>query len=443
MARRESHFRQHAMARYIYPSIIIVEQDRGCIKMKIIKMFLPGRFEDAHAYMGWLSVLTCDRSIRMYVLEEVADRINVMIPQSAPAATFLFARNDWLHTGQFSALMKNPRTLQAFSNIVETLSRSLDNARPFFQESAEHEINLSSRVILDMRYYNTRLYLGADDGLYNVDVNWNEATLSPTPHKRLETRCLSITTGYGVVNASCADEGLFSGLHEFGSDRNKNGSSMNKVTDKSVRTGWMGYNIVNYRDNASAALFNTKHERRADEYNHEKSVITDIEKIPFNLNHLYSHLREKYGIEESAIQFAFNSSSVIFINTFDGYFYSLRLNGQESASPRISYSKSYKGSGNRILSASPIRAGLVIETDDRVLLFANGEWLTLINSPVLSVRTFASSKRFQHLITITTEEGVWLINAFDENSLLLSDGRKRFGKFTPDLVLPDETLQVV
>jgi hypothetical protein len=237
---------------------------------------------------------------------------------------------------------------------------------------------------------------------------------------------------------------LFSGLGELGSYRDKNGSLLNKITDKSIRTGWMGYNIVNYRDNASAAFFNTKHERQAaDEYHHEKSVVTDIAKIPFSLNHLYSYLREKYSVEEFAIQFAFNSSIVIFINTFNGHFYSLGLNGRETTSPRISFSKSYKGTGNRILSASPSRAGLVIETDNQVLLFANGDWQTLVDSPVLSVRTFINSKRFQHLITITTEEGVWLINAFDVNSLLLSEGHKRFGKYTPERVVPNETLQVV
>jgi hypothetical protein len=83
--------------------------------------------------------------------------------------------------------MKNPRALQAFTNSVETLSHSLDDAKPFFQESAEYEMKLSSRVVLDMRYY--RLHLGADDGLYDIDVNWHNATLSPTPRKRLDARC--------------------------------------------------------------------------------------------------------------------------------------------------------------------------------------------------------------------------------------------------------------
>jgi hypothetical protein len=81
----------------------------------------------------------------------------------------------------------------------------------------------------------------------------------------------------------------------------------------------------------------------------------------------------------------------------------------------VEFNKTQKAVGRRILAAQPLSDGsLVIEADDCVFMLTDNVWHTLLPFGALSVRTFPRSKRFQNLIAITTEEGIHLIAAVDE-----------------------------
>lgn len=116
---------------------------------------------------------------------------------------------------------------------------------------------------------------------------------------------------------------------------------------------------------------------------------------------------------------------MIFIHTTDGHFYSLGMlhpELEESAGDigeKVRFTKTYKGANVRILSVNSTGLGLVIETDNQVLLFAQNEWFHVFESEVLSVRTFPRSKRFRNIVIITNEEGIWIISLFDDSKLTM------------------------
>ena len=116
--------------------------------MRIVKFFLPGRFEDAYVYMERLIVLTEDRTLRVYNLDQIVDSIETRFPGSLPIPTLLFLRNDWPETSQFKSLMRNKEVARSLLSAFERLPHpyvKLDEDR-FHPE--ELELDISARVLL-------------------------------------------------------------------------------------------------------------------------------------------------------------------------------------------------------------------------------------------------------------------------------------------------------
>ena len=129
---------------------------------------------------------------------------------------------------------------------------------------------------------------------------------------------------------------------------------------------------------------------------------------------MFGVIRDQYNVQIESIQFTYNSNSVIFIHTFDGNFYSLGIKTPKEGRPQLTFRRTYKGSGTRIVSAHSTSVGLVVETDHRVLLFAHHDWFPIHESEAISVRTFPRSRRYRNTIVITTEEGILIAGLFDE-----------------------------
>lgn len=379
--------------------------------MKILRVFVPGDFEDAYLYMGWLTLLTSTRSLRMYNVERVTALIDGDLPGSTPIAQYFFARNDWLQSAPFKNLMSNAEVSTAFWDAVGRFPPDVSVDR-YLTEPTEQHLDLRSDVVLDLRYYGGRLYLAANDGLYDLTVDWQEPHLLEAPRRRLDAPCLSVSAGFGTVNASCGSNGLFSGMGELDNMRERSASEMVSVASESVRTGWLHYDLVNYASNSRPSLHTTTHEPSRQEADGERQMITQISHIPFSLTYLLGRVEEEGEDPRDDIQFVFNSNNTIFVNTYRGRLLTLRLAAtQLGHPPQVRFSSHLEGAGTRILSAHWCRSGVVFETDERVLLLADGERYVLLDSPVLSVRAFATSKRYQNLVTATTEQGVWLISA--------------------------------
>jgi hypothetical protein len=383
--------------------------------VKILRVFLPGDFEDAYVYMGWLIILTSRHSLQLYNMEQAANSIDASYPEASPVARYFFARNDWFRSGPFRAIMSHADLAKPFWRSTEAFPASLD-ASPHFALASEYDLGLKSSVILDLACYGGRLYIGSSDGFYDVSVDWRNPSFDGRPRKRLDARCLSLSARFGVVNASCGGEGLFAGIGEVNGNGAGGDGPMRKLATASLRTGWLHYDIVNYATNAAPSLFPTRHEKTTRQEAADIQLVTSIQSTPFHLDYLLNAIEQQTDDSDSSVQFVFNSSSVIFAQTTDGEIFSLGMRSQEGTPPGIAYSRSFKGARMRILGAHVCKPGAVIEADDSVLLLAEGQWTELLSSPVLTVRTFERSKRFRNLVAITTEEGLWLLSIVNEKA---------------------------
>ena len=387
--------------------------------------------------MGRLILLTEHRSIRVLSLERIVTKLEQQYPDFASIPTLMFLRNDHLASELFRLLLRDHAMAESILAALKGFPQPYAEIKLEDIRSDELTLNLRSQIVLDTVLYNRRLYIGADDGFFHVDL-----TLSPDgtsemegkPQKRLDARCVRALAGYGGVNASCGNAGLYTALDEFGSGPKR----MSKTAERSLRATWLDQALINYPTYSTPELHRSSYEvpeYRSRSDDPDRKMVTFIDPEAVDLAYLFESLIVKYDISREAIQYAFNSNNTVFVNTFDGQFYAIGLKREgKTDRPTFEYARSYNRTRNhhraRVLSSSPVRYGEVIETEDQVLLFANKQWSVLEDSEVLSVRTFRNSKRYQNIVALTKEDGVILVSLFDaegsaENQMRVSRSRSR------------------
>ena len=230
---------------------------------------------------------------------------------------------------------------------------------------------------------------------------------------------LSVWPGYGTVNVSCGNDGLFTSFSELDLIQMQVQPDLEKLADKSLRTAWFDKDLVNYSSYTQPFLLEGYHTRLSEE-RVDLPASESIKQI--DLGYLFERINREYTIDEHSIQYIYNSNKVLFIHTFEGNFYSLGMQRSASGELKVRFTRTFKGADMRILSVNSTKLGLVIETDNRILLFANSKWHSILESEDLSVRAFPRSKRFQNIVVLTTEEGIWIISLFDESVLQGREG---------------------
>jgi hypothetical protein len=394
--------------------------------MRTATVYIPGDFEDAYLYMGWLVVVTAERSFRFYNLDEIVAEICNLVPSSAYIAELMFRHNEWLTSAQFISLTKTPSAVQ------EVVTQFGLFPKPHFQIPPEvgfkeHDVRIGTNVVLDYFIYNRQIYVGSKDGLFSAFVDWDEdVPLLPAQfQKRLDARCVNLTGRFGAVVASCGDDGLLWSAEDAYRDLEPENPQWELAEDKSVRARWLSNGIINYKTAIDPNLLRIRKTRSREPLSDDQGnlVVTAIgeERVPLQqylLSEIKSHTPDVF--DANLIQYIFNSDRVVFLFTFDGHFFALDVKARKVGPPDLRFSHTYKGAGTRILSAAATKLGAVLETDDRVLHFADGEWNSVLNLPAISVRTFPNAKNFHNLISVTTEDGVYLVGMFDDTRRLVT-----------------------
>jgi hypothetical protein len=395
--------------------------------MKFTRLFLPGNFEDAYVYMGQLVALTVERDLEIYNLERILSSLEARYEDISPVLRLMFLRNDWLAGALFQLLMQSKDISRDIISMLERFPQPFILLDTRFAEPQKRELKVPAHVILDMTIYNSRLYMGADNGFYHTDIRWEQESTAILEgiKKRLDARCLSTSARFGAVTASCGDNGLFAAYDDFGWVNKVGTSKVVQVADRSLRTAWVDHSLMNYPTYTEPFLHPTSYERvqtknTADlaKYENEATVLTQVNEKQISLSNLFQVIqeREKRSIPPDSIQYVYNSNKDFFVHTRDGSFFSVRMQySPKDSEPKFRYSRTDKGDNVRILSVNTTKVGLVIETDYTIFLFSNGEWFHILDAEVLTVRTFPRSKRFQNMVAITTEEGIWLIGLFDDS----------------------------
>lgn len=177
--------------------------------MRTATLHIPGNFEDAYVYMGWLVVVTAERTLRFYNLDEIVAGIAKQVPSSAYISELMFRHNEWLTSAQFKSLTKTPSATQDIGKQFDRFPKPHVQIPPDVGFE-EHSVHFGENAILDYLIYNRQIYLGGKDGLYSAFVDW-DTDLPSVPdqfQRRLDARILNVTGRFGAVVASCGDDGL-------------------------------------------------------------------------------------------------------------------------------------------------------------------------------------------------------------------------------------------
>lgn len=393
--------------------------------MKIVQLSFPGRFEDAFLYMGRLIVITENHSVRIYDMESVVNKLEEnKVLLDAP--TFLFFRNDWIKSQGFRDRLENETGKESFLKAVKQLESEQIKITTDFVKPVEWDLKIAADILLDLNIYNGRLYIGTNTGLYHLDLDWEEKTTKPinTAQKRLDAKCIHTTAKYGTVNASCGSDGWFSFLDVF--DLGMSNSPKEKHNSEySLRTAWLDFDLVNYPTTVTPTLFNSVKTRLPQQLieskknvEQEQWIITELEDNKFDLNSLFVNLNSPDEIDIEDLQFVHNSAKILFLSTYKGQLFALKLKTSSLNNPTVSYVTKYDGLNSLVSSLHTLSGGnspaLVLETDEQVILFAHNTFTPVFDGEVISIRTFSGSKHYRNIISLTTSNEVLLIAIFDE-----------------------------
>ncbi len=405
--------------------------------MKIAKLLIPGRFENAFAYMGRLITVTEDRAMQIYNLESIANFIETKYSVTLPTPTYMFSRNDWFSSPQFKTLMQNEaiakdlyaafdRFPQPFLDWTEISHLDSKISRPELQKP----LAINDTAILDMSVYNNRIYIGTTDSLLHLDVEIPQGATAKVqePQKRLEVGCVNIAVKYGAANASCGSDGLFTLINDF-SWRPEVVRRTEHIESGSLRTGWLDYGFVNYPALNEPYLFKFQSEKARQNSNLEREsrVLTEVNLDAESFtDYLPGNVKESDFVDNT--QYSYNSNNSFFVRTNAGKFYSYKIKKSRDASTSILPNSIPEKSISRIVSVNPTKVGPVIETSNRIVILSNetGQLEVLHDGRAIAIKTFPQSKRFQHLVAITIDEGVLLVSLFDEAAFTTPNGANGF-----------------
>ena len=398
--------------------------------MRIAKLFIPGRFENAYVYRGRLLVITENKTLLAYSLEKFAEGLEAAYPEIMAIPTYMLLQNDWFDSSQFKSLIRNREIAQAFLGAFNRFeSRCSDfEVRKEYPNLKQENLKIRSSLVTDLILYNDRMYVATDDGLHSFDIEWSEnggTALGDSSTYKLNFECIHISVKYGSVNAACTENGLLTFFDDF-RWREKERRSPKQKEVFSLKTAWTGYNFVNYSSYDSGSVFNTSRvllgqDRRIVE--REQRLLLDIRGEGKSLLDYTDFTNPSQNIQRSAVQYVYNFNDSVFIQTIDEEFYLLQLHHDKRHEIKeIDNDPIQRGTSKRILSVSDCKVGILIETLEEVLLipFRQNEPISLFEGEVMSVKTFPNSKQFQNLVAITLEDGILLYSLFDETELVKS-----------------------
>jgi hypothetical protein len=385
--------------------------------MKPVRLFLPGSFEDAQLYMGHLLVFTSEREVRAIELEPLTSRLETKYSEWRGLLTLAFARNDWLGGGPVTSLARNPAVSGALNQSFERMAGAnleLDVKDVDFGRLGGYDQDAS---VLDSVFYGKRMYLGTTDGLFHYEIDWDFLTVT-NAQQRIDARCVGATAEYGAVNASCEAEGLFTGYDEFGWTGVAAGGDLVQTAQRSVRSAYLGTDLVNYEDPAQPELLAGHVEEvegdRAEAWQSTKKVVTSFAAPAADPTGLVAQLERQRSVPAADVQFVWNSSRAFFVNTYSHGFFTAYRTAADASGIRF---RRHGTTNGRVVAVHPFPKGWIVETDFRAYVLASGKLIELLDQEPMSVRTFEGSRRYKRLVAITVEDGLYLISAVGDFSL--------------------------
>ena len=196
------------------------------------------------------------------------------------------------------------------------------------------------------------------------------------------------------------------------------------VQEQSLRTGWSGYDLINYTAQNSFDYLKNSYERNperkflysAGDEDSQKIWIDKIgdESVPM------AEIFENTGIELNDIIYSFNSSESCFMFLKNGSFLHSYLNKNykndrdvklRSRIHDLPKNKEHN-TVNKPISTKIVPNGCVVEYFNKVILIQNSKKILLEDKGITSIKTYPASIRYRNLITMFDGENLSIHSLF-------------------------------
>ena len=426
--------------------------------MKPIRIFLPCNSLDAYVYSGHIFAVFQDGTLRTTPLSRVFRALCDTYPQFRGIFTLALLRSDWLLNPQATAYFYIKEGFEAIKNTWQ--KSALEDFRVELSEADDWTVlwEVPAMPVYDIRLYAMRVYLAHRQGVHEGQLRSGLDTIYHHNGliKIFDARTINISARSGEFMLSADNEGLFHG--SLWNEDAKTIVNQRPDAKKSLRTGWTGFDVINYEKHSYFSYMrNEIATRTIKPFSHSENEIATRAIRPFSYSEIdelppkkeiihvavdtYSmdEVLQRVSFKSDDVQFCFNNSYASFFFLQDGRF--LRVNWAKESEKdirlrsRVHDLPTLKEDGEQKIVDKPCSAiifplGSVIEYFDKVIMVHNNKITELENSPVISIRTFPTSKRFKRLICITREDGIALHAIFPTEEEIFSLRSRRWRRTT-------------
>lgn len=386
--------------------------------MKPIRLYVKYKAQDGYLYGGRLFLICNDGAIKSIPLWKLISSNLEPLTSEYNLFKLAFDRNNWLSNNQASSIFG----IKGLKNYFEKEWKKCAKIDYQF-EINEEDLTVLSKVnkmpVFDFRLYGMRMFIGDRTGLYEAGVSIKgdtDVSLNESIERVLDSRTTGITAKSGSLMISSNSDGLFHGT--FNQINERVNVYDKPVKPVSLRTGWTGYDVINYETQKEfdylKNIYEKDDERKylysSGDEGSKKIRIKKIADETVPMDDLISNMK----LDSEDIIYSFNSTKSCFFFLKDGRFVNSYWNkyyGQEKNIklrstlhdlPRNNGSKKV----NKPISSHIVPNGCVIEFFDKVVLIQDKEKVILENNGVTSIRTYPSSIRYRNLISIFDGEGI-------------------------------------
>lgn len=390
--------------------------------MKTLKFTLEVDAIESYIYSGHVFLILSNGKIIFLPVSRIIRKLIDEYPVFENLIRVSFQRNDYLNNNQAEVFFGIGEMKKSFINLWQKASEEVDFKIVLNEVDYVIIDEVPTMPVLDLKLYAMRFYIGSVEGLYEINLNSDDRYhLEPTkPQKRFDAKVTCLNAKSGEIIISSNSNGLFHGSFLNSSDKLK--VIERSVSKKSIRTGWSGYDVVNYDKQNDFEYFVNETENiekkpnysKFDEYS-ERRRITEFGSSKYGLSTLLANS----NIEKDQINYCFNSSTSGFFFMKDGSFLNVNLNKPKDKQlyfvSRNNELPALKNGSAKFLapiSTSIVPEGCVVEYFDKVVLYQNSKAKIIETSPSINVRTYPSSKRYRNLISVTKEREISIHSIF-------------------------------
>lgn len=385
--------------------------------MRVGRVSIPGSYEDAWVYKDHLFAWSTSGDLLVGSLQNLVDVADVESTDLGTAIALLFVRNDWKASALFKRLTRvtgiHAQLDEVFSHLegdglVLTPNEAFDDGTD----------GLIEGTLLSATVYADQLYFSTTSGFFDSSLDWDRGVpiLPEGAHQRLPHRTVSSSIGYGAVNASCEEEGLFTNFDEFGWGSWTNNRGLEQTDDLSYGTSWVGTGLLNYRGRDVRLLEGDTAQvedagRRRDS---EKKLLVEYSSRRDLTSLVHADLvawLERNDMDVPAHTRVVGNSGANLVVETESQTLLVQMIGL-STEPAVKSVESLPQAEEAVLSVARLAGGTVLESESSVYLWSESGVTELLALPALRVRTFPNSIRYRDMAVIVTENALHLVGAY-------------------------------